>query len=378
MKVLNVFTLLDPITGGGGTERTVQMSLFLVKNGVECNILTTNYGLTSERIKALDGINVIALSCLFKRFYVPNFSYKYLKNIIKSVDIVHIMGHWTFLNALVYIILRSLNKPYVVCPAGTLSIYGRSKFKKVLYNWLIGNKLISNAKGHIAVTKGEMPHFQSYGVDSNNVSIIPNGINPDDFKQADTVGFRKKYGIGDKPLIMFLGRLNHIKGPDLLLDAFYRIKDDLKDYNLLFVGPDGGMLSGLKDIVFKRGMDDRVYFINYLGGMDKSKAYHAADLLAIPSRQEAMSIVVLEAGVTGTPVLITDQCGFNEVSDINGGLVVSASAEGITQGLLALLKSRNDLKLRGSNLKKYVFEDFMWDGIIGKYLKLYEQILKNE
>ena len=378
MKVLNVVTSLDPITGGGGTERTVQMSLFLVKNGMECNILTTNYGLTSERIKALDGINVIALPCLFKRFYVPKFSYKHLKNIIKSVDIVHIMGHWTFLNALVYIILRSLNKPYVVCPAGTLPIYGRSKFKKLLYNWLIGNKLISNAKGHIAVTKGEMPHFQSYGVDSNNVLIIPNGINQDDFKEADTVGFRKKYGIGDKPFIMFLGRLNHIKGPDLLLEAFYRIKDDLTDYNLLFVGPDGGMLSGLKDIVFKRGMDDRVHFINYLGGMDKSKAYHAADLLVIPSRQEAMSIVVLEAGATGTPVLITDQCGFNEIADINGGLVVSASAEGIKQGLLTLLKNQNDLKSRGSNIKKYVFEDFMWSGIISKYLQLYEQILKNE
>jgi len=378
MKVLNVVTSLDPITGGGGTERTVQMSLFLKKNGIECCILSTNYGLTLERIKALDGINVIALPCLFKRFYVPKFSYKNLENIIKSVDIVHLMGHWTFLNVLVYIILRSLNKPYVVCPVGTLPIYGRSKFKKLLYNWLIGNKIISNAKGYIAVTKEEIPYFQSYGVDSNNVSIIPNGINPDDFKEADIVGFRKKYGLGHKPFIMFLGRLNHIKGPDLLLDAFYRIKDDLKDYNLLFVGPDGGMLSGLKDIVFKRGMDNRVHFINYLGGMDKSNAYHAADLLVIPSRQEAMSIVVLEAGVTGTPVLITDQCGVNEIADINGGLVVSASAEGITQGLLALLKNQKDLKLRGSNIKKYVCEDFMWNVIINKYLKLYEQIIKNE
>jgi len=378
MKVLNVFTLLDPITGGGGTERTVQMSLFLAKNGIECSILTTNYGLTPERIEALNGINVIALPCLFKRFYVPKFSYKHLKNIIKSVDIVHLMGHWTFLNVLVYMILRSLNKPYVVCPAGTLPIYRRSKFIKLLYNWLIGNKFISNAKGYIAVTKGEIPHFQSYGVDSNNVSIIPNGINPDDFKESDTVGFRKKYGLGLKPFIMFLGRLNHIKGPDLLLDAFYRIKDDLKDYNLLFVGPDGGMLSGLKDIVFKRGMDNRVHFINYLGGMDKSNAYHAADLFVIPSRQEAMSIVVLEAGVTGTPVLITDQCGFNEIADINGGLVVPASVDGIVQGLLLLLKNRIDLKTKGANIRKFICENFLWDIIIKKYLKFYEQILKTK
>lgn len=378
MKVLNVFTPLDPITGGGGTERTVQMSLFLVKNGIECSILTTDYGLTPERIKALDGINIIALPCLFKRFYVPKFSYKRLKRIIGRADIVHLMGHWTFLNALVYITLRSLNKPYVICPAGTLPIYGRSKFKKLFYNWLIGNKFISNAKGYIAVTKGELPQFQNYGVSSADVTIIPNGINPDNFKEADTEGFRKKYALGDKPFIMFLGRLNHIKGPDLLLEAFYKIKDDLKDYNLLFVGPDVGMLSRLRDIVSKRGMDNRVHFINYLGGIDKSNAYHAADLLVIPSRQEAMSIVVLEAGITGTPVLITDQCGFNEIGEINGGLVVPASIEGIAQGLLALLNNQSDLKARGANLKKHVCENFMWNTMVKKYVKLYEQILKNE
>ena len=378
MKILNVNMSLDPVNGGGSVERTFQMSRFLALAGVECSILTTDSGLTAECIKALDGINVIALPCLLKRFYVPRFSYKQLKAIIKSADIVHLMGHWTFLNALVYVILSSLNKPYVVCPVGTLPIYGRSKFKKLLYNWLIGNKFISNAKGHIAVTKGEIPHFQSYGVDGNKVSVIPNGVNPDDFKGADMNGLRKKYGLGHKHFIMFLGRLNHIKGPDLLLDAFCKIKDDLKDYDLLFVGPDGGMLSGLKDIVFKRGIDNRVHFINYLGGIDKSNAYHAADLLVIPSRQEAMSIVVLEAGVTGTPVLITDQCGFNEIADINGGLVVSASSEGIAQGLLTLLKNQTDLKLMGYNIKKYVCENFMWNAMISKYLKLYEQILKNK
>ncbi len=53
--------------------------------------------------------------------------------------------------------------------------------------------------------------------------------------------------------------------------------------------------------------DDKV--LGALEGEEKSSAYHAANLFAIPSRQEAMSIFVLETGIT-TPVLITDQCGF--------------------------------------------------------------------
>jgi len=130
MKVLTVNTHLDPVTGGGGAERTFQLCRSLVKAGIECTVLTTDLGLTAERIKALDGVNVIALPCLLKRFYISRFSYSEIKNIVEDADIVHLMGHWTFMNALVYLAAHSLNKPHVVCPAGTLPIYGRSEFIK--------------------------------------------------------------------------------------------------------------------------------------------------------------------------------------------------------------------------------------------------------
>ena len=129
--------------------------------------------------------------------------------------------------------------------------------------------------------------------------------------------FRNKIGIGNSPFILFVGRLNRIKGPDLLLKAFYNIKNNLQDFHLGFVGPDDGMLSELKQMVDEYQLNDRIHFIGYLGGADKSNAYHAADLLVIPSRQEAMSIVVLEAGISGTPVLLTDQCGFNVIEKID-------------------------------------------------------------
>jgi glycosyltransferase involved in cell wall biosynthesis len=378
MKVLNVNMSLDPVTGGGTAERTFQMSRFLVKAGIECIVLTTDLGLMPRRIMDMDGVKVIPLPCLIKRFYVPKFSYRVIKRIVEDVDVVHLMGHWTFINALVYFIGKRLNKPYVICPAGALLIYGRSKIIKMLYNLVIGKSIIRNANGHIAITTDEVNQFQDYGVKGDKVSVISNGINAEDFQANDIAEFRRKYGLGDVPFIMFVGRLDSIKGPDLLLRAFCNVRDKLRDFHLVFVGPDGGMLAELKGMVADAGVGDRVHFIGYLGGADKSQAYHAAELLVIPSRQEAMSFVVLEAGITGTPVLITDQCGFNEVATIGGGQVVPASAEGIEKGLIEILTDPNGLKSKGVNLKKYIYTYFIWNSVIDKYIKLYRQILDIE
>ncbi|MBW2742297.1 MAG: glycosyltransferase, partial [Deltaproteobacteria bacterium] len=301
--------------------------------------------------------------------------YKQIRNIVKDADVVHLMGHWTFINALVYFIAHRLNKPYVVCPAGALPIYGRSKFIKKLFNWIIGSKIISNANGHIAIAVNEIDQFQAYGVEAGKISIIPNGINAEEFQISNVTKFRKKYGLSNDPFIMFMGRLNYIKGPDLLLHAFCNVKEGLLDFRLVFAGPDGGMLGELKEKSKVMEIANRVHFTGYLGGEEKSSAYHAADLLVIPSRQEAMSIVVLEAGITGTPVLLTDQCGFNEVESIGGGQVVPASVEGLQNGLLEILRDSSQLKLYGVSLKQYVYKHFTWDSVISKYLKLYRQIL---
>ncbi|MBU4446391.1 glycosyltransferase family 4 protein [bacterium] len=374
MKILNVIMFFEPLTGGGSVERTFQMSRHLVKAGMECCILTTDIGLTPEREHSIKGVKIIALPSLLKRFYVPKLSYRQLKDIIISFDIIHLMNHWTIINALVYILARRLNKPYVICPAGSLPIYGRSKLIKKLYNWVIGRRIIHDASGHIAISSDEIDQFQEYGIVSDKVTLIPNGINGDDFSTINDTDYKKKYGLTDAPFILFVGRLNSIKGPDLLLQAFCNAKDELQPYHLIFVGPDDGMLAQLRQMTEMFDISDRVHFLGYLGGEDKSYFYRAAELLVIPSRKEAMSIVVLEAGISGTPVLLTDKCGLNEISMIGGGFVVTPSVDGVQQGLINIFKDRTKLKSMGANLKKYTYENYLWNAVINKYLKLYQQI----
>lgn len=135
MKILNVIQLLDPHLGGGTVERTFQMSRHLARQGLECTVLTTDLGLTDERLIELDGVKVVSFPCLNRRFYLPRFSWQRIRELVREADVIHLMNHWTLLNALVYIELRRQSKPYVICPAGALPLVGRSRLLKRIYNF---------------------------------------------------------------------------------------------------------------------------------------------------------------------------------------------------------------------------------------------------
>jgi glycosyltransferase involved in cell wall biosynthesis len=379
MKILNVNMSLDPVTGGGSTERTLQISRSLAKAGHQITVLSTDMGLSPAYVQHSEkwGLKIIALPSLWGRFYIPRPSQRLVRNLVHDADIVHLMSHWTLINVLVYRAIKGCAKPYVVCPAGALPIYGRSRILKKLYNQLIGREIVCHANACIAISPNEIEQFESYGIQSGKVFEIPNGINPDDFPESDGRGFRVRYGIGDAPMILYMGRLNIIKGPDLLLEAFCRCNQEgrLHDYHLVFAGADEGMQKELKRTVSKYGSGERVHFTGHISGDRKSDAYYAADLLVIPSRQEAMSIVVLEAGVTGTPVLITDRCGFEDVARVGGGLIVSADVDGLRRGLVEMLQDKKSLVTMGAKLKAHVTANFTWDTITERYLALYNEIL---
>jgi glycosyltransferase involved in cell wall biosynthesis len=141
------------------------------------------------------------------------------------------------------------------------------------------------------------------------------------------------------------------------------------------VGPDEGELEKLKKISETLDVTDRVHFLGYLEGEEKAKVYKKAKLMVIPSRQEMMSIVVLEAGIVGTPVILTDRCGFNEVEKVGGGLVVPASVAGIREGLIRMLSRPEDAQTAGEKLKNHVLRNYTWEVLIERYLRMYDEII---
>lgn len=374
-KILNVNSSLDLKLGGGTAERTFQMSRFLAKQpGVQCTVLTLNIDSSVSRALALLPARKVDLPCLWRRFYLPSAGWRTINRLVADADIIHLMGHWSVLNLLVYWAARRAGKPYVLCPAGSLPIFGRSAILKRLYNFLVGSAIIKNAAGWIAVTASELPHFELHGVDKKKVKVIPNGVNKDEFPAVEFGNLLAKHNVPEAPIILFMGRLNPIKGPDLLLQAFIQVRDQLTGFHLVFAGPDGGLLEQLRRMTEHAGISQRVHFLGYLKGVDKSAAYRAARLLVVPSRQEAMSIVAIEAGICGTPVMLTDQCGFGQIRDIDPRLEVQATVDGIGLGLTQLLGNADVLTQIAPRWMYFVKHNFTWDAIGPAYLDLYKSI----
>jgi glycosyltransferase involved in cell wall biosynthesis len=374
MHVLNVNMSVDPVSGGGTAERTVKLSKFLALDGIRSTVLTIKNG-AEEPTQNSEGEGIVALPCLLDRFYMPTPNPSLVRRLIERVDIIHLMNHWTLINAWVWMTARQTAKPYVFCPAGALPVIGRSSFLKLAYNRLIGYRIARKADRCIAISGNEFEYFARYGVGEKNITIIPNGVDPDDFTYRDDTAFRQKHGIGSHPFLLYAGRLNRIKGPDLLLHAFARIRDQFEQVHLVMAGPDAGLMAPLRQLAQNLNISRRVHFIGHISGQEKSHAFHAADLLVIPSRQEAMSIVVLEAGVCGTPVVLTDKCGFDKVGEVDGGCIVKANSESIHKGISELLGHPERMKLQGENLKRFTVQHHTWKVIVKKYILLYRQIL---
>ncbi len=378
IKILNVNASLDLKSGGGTAERTFQMSRFISQHDVRCAVLTLDIELHSDRVAAVSPAKVIALPCVWRRFCVPQLKWLTIRRLVGEADVIHLMGYWSILNALVYVAIQFTGKPYVVCPAGALPLFGRSAWFKRLYNLLVGKAMIRNAAGWIAVTRGEFPHFESYGIPASRVTVIPNGVSEEDFPLTDRATFLRGHSLADTPMILFMGRLNPIKGPDLLLEAFALVSDRLPEHQLIFAGPDGGMLADLRVRAEQLGLAQRVHFLGHIDGDAKAGAYRCAQLLVVPSRQEAMSIVALEAGVCGTPALLTDQCGFSDIGSIDSRLEVPANAEALAEGIASLLVDSAVLERIAPAWKYFVMTNYAWEVIAPRYRSLYCEILASK
>jgi len=377
VRVLNVTVSLNP-KGGGWPERTIQMSRALAEAGVECSILTFDEGFPCH----VEGVTVAALPTSVKGvklvWILPFASLRMIRALIESVDVVHLMGFRSFLNVIVYRYAHSLKKPVIMCPAGSLPSYGGrgNVFLKHIFDALFGHAMVKGLEACIAVTDMEKTALVKHGFSKSSTHVLPNAIFKQHFLSQDDKGFRAKYRIGGAKFVLFLGRLANIKGPDLLLQAFIRSAEPLHEYHLIFAGPDAGMRHELETTVKKAGIENRVHFVGHIDQPDKSHAYHAAELIVIPSRQEAMSIVALEGGICGTPVLLTDACGFDSIAQVDIRLVARPSIESISERMQQLLCADTDLKSLGNELTQFIVNKYSWDVVVQHYLTIYKELLE--
>jgi glycogen synthase len=154
---------------------------------------------------------------------------------------------------------------------------------------------------------------------------------------------RGKIGIGDEIVILFVGVIDYRKGVDILLQAFQPIATRYPKTKLLLVGPKNrddakaGYYGKIKSLVVDLAIGDRVDFRPYAD--DVAAYYHAADIFVLPSRQEGMANVVLEAMACGTPVIATRISGTEDIiqDDSQGVRIAVEAVAELTQAMASLI-----------------------------------------
>ncbi len=371
MRVLHVNMSLDPVSGGGTVERVRQLHESMRKlDGISSRVLSIDVA----KLSALPASNdVVLLPCWNRRWYLPAPKFLTMFRLAQWADMIHVMNHWTILNIMIYWMARLTNTPYVICPAGALPLFGRSPVFKRWYNRLAGKSLIQHAVAVIAIAEDEIEVLKQRGVAEDHIHHIPNGVRFDDFSCTEERLFREYAGVGNVDYLLFVGRLNEIKGPDILLDAFIALSFTFPDLHLVFAGPDGGMLCSLKDRAAKAALGERVHFPGYVRGELKSSAYHGASLLVVPSRQEAMSIVALEGAICSRSVVLTDCCGFDLLEEAGAARLSVINAQAMSK-VISELMSDSTLRIEmGVKGRRLAIKSYTWDIAARRYVKLFRQ-----
>lgn len=197
--------------------------------------------------------------------------------------------------------------------------------------------------------------------------VVPNGVELD----GQPVARRRREG--GLPVVLAVGRIEHVKGFDLLVDAF--AASALRDRARLVVVGDGAEAASLRRRVASHGLEDRVELPGRLEPDEVAARMAAADVVVVPSRADAAPLVVLEGWRSGRPVVATVRGGPPEIvtDDVDGVLVDPQDTPALAGAVLGLLDDPERADRIGAAGRRRV-EDFTWERVVDRYEELYAAV----
>lgn len=391
MRILMVTSTFPPRRFGGVTGVSFALAKKLAQRGHQVTVYTTDAGnseysrLKVENVARFDGLevhyfrNVSNLLAFKYHLFTPISCLPTLRSEINRFDIVHFHDYRSLFSIFGSYFAKSSGVPYVIQAHGSVpKAPQRQKsllfFAKYFSDVLINERIIRGAAKTIALTQSEALAYEKAGVEKGKVVVIPNGLDLSQFAKLPTKGqFRARYGIEcHEKIVLFLARINKIKGLALLLSAFCRLEKELEGIRLVIAGPDDGYLAQLKEDITRLGITDKVLLTGPLYKKAKLEAYVDADAYVLPSSYDTFPLTVIEACACGAPTIVTNRCGLADairdvgyVVDYDANQLQSAIHEVVTNAAL-----REKMRERGPVM---VRERYDLEKIIDDLERLYRE-----
>lgn len=390
MHILHLSPYYSPAYAFGGVARAVEgLAGALVERGHQVTVLTTDALDQKRRYDGaadewIDGVRVLrrpnAAPWLRGRLNLstPRGLKKTAAAILPDVDALHVHEFRTAENLLATPIAQTLNKPIVLSPHGTLALgVGRGRLKAG-WDRLFSGRVARRVDHVNALTETELDDakklWQTLGQSQMpTFSVIPNGIHLRYFADLpDDTDFRRRYGLGEMPTVLFMGRLQRRKGLDALIQAFQQA--NVEHSRLLIVGPNEGMMKTIQALA---AGDERIVIAGYLSGEERRRALAAGDVFALPAVGEGLSMAALEAMAAGMPVILSPGCNMDEVETVGAGYVAAASADAFAVKLRLLLVDSGRRARMGKAAHKLIAQKYTWDTIAKQLESVYSGLLQS-
>ncbi len=351
-KITVISSYFAPAWAYGGPPQVLfTLAKEFVKLGIAINVITTDsLGDSRNRLlhENIGGIKVFRFKNLSNTLaYRSNFFFARLKEtdvekILSDTDAVLFSDLRSIFNWQLYRYVKEKNIPYGIFAFGEIPYGGgiKSLVKKIFDVFWVRD-FITNAKWLFAQTQHEKKMYGLYfGLSEKRIDLLPLPVEKSDEKPdwEKITKFRKKWGIKtDDKVIIFVGRINYLKGIDILINSCQNLLKSDSRIKLLIVGRDDGYLSKLKNII-KEDVKRQIIFTGPLYGQKVNLAYGISSCFVITPRFfEETATASLEAMIRGVPVVITKEAEIPYFWDYNGGFMVDNKLSDISYAINKIL-----------------------------------------
>lgn len=297
---------------------------------------------------------------------------------IGRFDLVELHGIFVFTTLRAARFCRKRGIPYLVHPHGSLDPFDLQKH--ALLKRMIGpiyvRWLLNNSAGVVCTAQLEAERLVTYGASPRRL-IVPLPV-PLYEKTGDGLAFRKRHSIpADAQVILFMSRLDYKKGLDFLIPAIARLRHEMPKLWFVIAGTGArDFLESVRRWISLNGLRSCTSEVGFLTGDAKQDALAAADIFALPSRNENFGIVNIEAMHAGVPLLVSDEVYIcREIESAGAGVVCKPNVASVTEKLRQMLNGDADLQAMGQNGRALVQRRYRPEMATEMLIQMYAQTI---